>query len=202
MEPGIGAGDEEHSALATLLGDVRACRRCSEFLPLGPRPLLQVSSDARVLVCSQAPGSKAHASGICFDDASGNRLREWMGITPGQFYDAQRVAILPMGLCYPGKAKAGDAPPRPECAPLWRQRLLQSMPGISLTLLVGGYAQAHVLGPGRVSDRVRNFASQPGYLSLPHPSWRSTGWMRRNPWFSQEVLPHLRNSVRQALQIN
>lgn len=184
----------------TLLAEVRACRACGDRLPLGPRPVFQMSATARILVASQAPGTKVHASGIPFSDPSGDRLREWMGISKHRFYDAENVAILPMGLCYPGRAKSGDAPPRPECAGLWRDRLLAAMPDLRLTLLVGSYAQNHVLGPGSLTGRVRDFAAYlPAHFPLPHPSWRSAIWSREHPWFEEEVLPALRAAIRRAL---
>ncbi|MDF3074802.1 MAG: uracil-DNA glycosylase [Alphaproteobacteria bacterium] len=183
-----------------LLAEVRACRACGEKLPLGPRPVLQLSPTARILIASQAPGTKVHASGIPFSDPSGERLRQWMGVSPAQFYDATAIAIVPMGLCYPGRAKSGDAPPRPECAPLWRERLLSSLPDLRLTLLVGSHAQNHALGPGALTDRVRNFAAclPAGRFPLPHPSWRSALWTRKHPWFEQDVLPALRLAIRRA----
>lgn len=186
--------------LESLLTEVRACTACAAVLPLGPRPLVQVSPTARILIASQAPGTKAHESGIPFDDASGERLREWMGLSPDAFYDARQVAIVPMGLCYPGRLRGGgDAPPRPECAPLWRQRLLDQMPALRLTLLIGGHAQQHVLGPGKMSDRVADFRSHlPRLFPLPHPSWRTRAWAARNPWFGAELLPALRLAVRDA----
>lgn len=182
------------------MSEVRACRVCEAVLPLGPRPILQISPTARILIASQAPGSKAHTSGIPFSDPSGDRLRDWLGISRAEFYDAETVAILPMGLCYPGRRRSGDAPPRPECAPLWRERLLAAMPQIRLTLLVGSYAQSYVLGPGMLTERVRDFAAYlPDLFPLPHPSWRVTGWSRTHPWFEDEVLPVLRARVRQAV---
>ena len=189
------------AAFEALLAEVRNCRACAAALPLGPRPIFQLSESARLLIASQAPGTKAHASGLSFDDASGDRLRDWMGLSRAEFYDAEKVAILPMGLCYPGRvANSGDAAPRTECAPLWRDRLLEQMPGLRLTLLVGGYAQAHVLGPGKVGERVRNFRDYlPAYFPLPHPSWRSRHWAARNDWFEADVLPALRDQVRRLL---
>ena len=150
-----------------------------------------------MLIISQAPGTKAHASGIPWSDASGDRLRSWLQMDAEHFYDVSRIAILPMGLCYPGRLPAGgDAPPRPECAPLWQPRLLPRMPEIRLTLLVGGYAQARFLGKGAMTDRVLNFRQYlPEYLPLPHPSWRTGFWETRNPWFAGEVLPALRALV-------
>jgi uracil-DNA glycosylase len=187
--------------LEALLTEVRACAACAGELPLGPRPILQISPTAALLIASQAPGTKAHASGIPFSDASGDRLRNWMGVSREEFYDAGKVAILPMGLCYPGRAaQGGDAPPRPECAPLWRKRLLEHLPALQLSLLVGGYAQEQVLGRGTVTERVRRFREAlPGHFPLPHPSWRSTGRMARNPWFETDVLPALREAVRTCL---
>lgn len=185
----------------SLIDDVRACTACADVLPLGPRPVFQLSPTATLLIASQAPGTKVHASGIPFSDDSGARLREWTGLSSEQFYDAAKVAILPMGLCYPGRAaNGGDAPPRPECAPLWRDRLLAAMPAIRLTLLVGRYAQANVLGPGAMTERVRDFRRYlPPYFPLPHPSWRSRIWADRNPWFAADVLPMLREAVEAAL---
>ncbi len=187
-------------ALDSLLTDVRACRVCADRLPLGPRPIFQLSASAKILIASQAPGSKAHVSGVPFADASGERLRAWMGVPEGRFYDAGTVAILPMGLCYPGRLPGGgDAPPRPECAPLWRERLLDAMPALRLVLLVGGYAQAHALGPGAMTDRVMRFRDHlPRYFPLPHPSWRTRAWAAKNPCFETEVLPALRRAVADA----
>ncbi|MCY7398575.1 MAG: uracil-DNA glycosylase family protein [Sphingomonas bacterium] len=168
---------------------------------MGARPVVQVSSSARVLIASQAPGTKVHESGIPFSDSSGDRLRDWMGLSQDQFYDASTVAIIPMGFCYPGRLpSSGDAPPRPECAPLWRGRLLAQMPALRLTLLVGTYAQAYELGPGKMAERVMGFRDYlPKYFPLPHPSWRSRPWATNNPWFETEVLPALRSAVQGAL---
>ncbi len=195
------AADAEHvSTLRELVAEVRACRVCAGALPLGPRPVFSVSSTARLLIASQAPGTKVHETGVPFRDASGDRLREWLGLSEEQFYDAGRVAILPMGMCYPGRLPSGgDAPPRPECAPLWRARLLGRMPALRLTLLIGTYAQVNALGPGAMTDRVREFRSYlPLYFPLPHPSWRSRIWEQKNPWFGEEVLPALRLAVAEA----
>jgi uracil-DNA glycosylase len=192
------------AAFKSLIEDVRSCSVCADVLPLGPRPVFQASPTSTLLIASQAPGTKAHASGIPFSDHSGDRLREWTGLSHEQFYDAANVAILPMGLCYPGRAKnGGDAPPRAECAPLWRDRFLAAMPALRLTLLVGTYAQTNVLGSGTMNDRVRDFRSYlPRYFPLPHPSWRSRIWASQNPWFASEVLPALRKAVGQALDRN
>ncbi|MGH7082346.1 MAG: uracil-DNA glycosylase family protein [Acetobacteraceae bacterium] len=190
--------------LERVAAEARACRVCAEFLPLGPRPVFQVSTTAHLLIASQAPGTKVHESGMPFTDPSGDRLRAWLGMSKEVFYDAARVAILPIGLCYPGRLpNGGDAPPRPECAALWRQRFLDAMPAIRLTLLIGSYAQVWTLGPGAVAERVRDFQSYlPRYFPLPHPSWRSTIWERRNPWFMAEVVPALRREVRAVLDCN
>ncbi len=190
-------------SLPRLLTEIRACRVCAETLPLGPRPVVQASASARILIVGQAPGAKVHASGIPWDDASGERLREWMGIDAATFYDAARIAIVPMGFCYPGRGGGGDNPPRPECAPLWHSRLLALMPGVRLTLLVGQYAQRYFLGSrrkGSLTETVeawRDYA--PGYVPLPHPSPRNTPWFQRHPWFARDVLPALRERVADAL---
>ena len=187
--------------LDSLLREVRACRACASVLPLGPRPIVQISTTARILIASQAPGTKVHDSGIPFADASGDRLREWMSVTDDTFYDERNIAILPIGLCYPGRLPGGgDAPPRAECAPLWRDRLLSHLPGLRLTLLVGAHAQIDALGRGKMTERVRGFRDHlPAIFPLPHPSWRSQHWVARNPWFDAEVLPALREAVRDAL---
>lgn len=179
----------------------RACRVCADVLPLGPRPVFRASTTATLLIVGQAPGTKVHATGVPWNDPSGDRLRLWLGMDRDTFYDEARIAIVPMGLCYPGRLpNGGDAPPRPECAPLWRERLVRAMPAIRLTLLVGTYALTHTLGPGAMTDRVRAYRDYlPGYFPLPHPSWRTTGWERRNPWFGAEVLPALREAVGEAL---
>jgi uracil-DNA glycosylase len=181
---------------------VRACTLCADILPLGPRPILRVSETARLLIISQAPGTKVHATGISFNDPSGDRLRGWLQLDRDAFYDMSRIAILPMGMCYPGRLpNGGDAPPVPRCAPTWHPRLLPLMPRIELTLLVGGYAITPTLGRGSMTEYVRDFRKYlPRYLPLPHPSWRTTAWERRNPWFADEVLPELRRRVREMLR--
>ena len=187
--------------LNSLLGEVRACRACADVLPLGPRPVVQMSATARILIASQAPGTKVHESGIPFSDASGDRLREWMAVPDEIFYDERKIAILPMGLCYPGRLpSSGDKPPRSECAPLWRDRLLAHMPDLRLTLLVGAHAQAHTLGRGKMTARVMTFRDHlPAIFPLPHPSWRSRDWAAKNPWFDADVIPALRHAVQDAL---
>jgi uracil-DNA glycosylase len=189
--------------LESLLERVRACRVCAKVLPFEPRPILQLSETATLLIASQAPGAKAHSAGIPFSDPSGDRLRNWLNLSSEQFYDVGKIALLPLGLCYPGRGKSGgDAPPRAECAPLWRAQLLEQLPALRLTLLVGAHAQNHVLGPGVMTDRVRNFRKHlPRVFPLPHPSWRSRAWTDRNPWFETDVLPALRTEIRRALDV-
>jgi uracil-DNA glycosylase len=190
--------------LPDLLHDIRACAVCKASLPLGPRPIVQVGRLARVLVVGQAPGRRAHESGLPWNDSSGARLREWMGIDEARFYDPDRVALMPMGFCYPGASeRGGDHPPRRECASLWHERLRRHMDEVRLTLLVGQYAQKAYLpdaSGATLTDTVLNYErASPGVLPLPHPSWRSTGWMRRNPWFETKLLPTLRAAVAAAL---
>jgi uracil-DNA glycosylase len=192
--------EPETEPLEYLLAQIAACRTCSDMLPLGPRPVLQISPTARILVASQAPGTRVHESGVPFADSSGERLRDWMGVSDDEFYDSTRIAIVPLGLCYPGRGASGDAPPRPECAPLWRNRIMAQLRELRLTLLVGSHAQIERLGRGAMTDRVRRFRDHlPDVFPLPHPSWRSQVWMRRHPWFEAEVLPALRAAVREAL---
>ncbi|ATQ74382.1 uracil-DNA glycosylase [Massilia violaceinigra] len=185
--------------LDSLLSDVRACRACEAHLPKGPRPIVQVGEGARVLIIGQAPGSRVHASGIPWDDASGTRLREWMGVDAKAFYDPTRFAIIPMGYCYPGRGKGGDLPPRTECADLWPDQLLAKLPDIELTLLIGAHAQRHFLGPLRkpsLTGTVQAWRDvAPAYFPLPHPSPRNTPWLQRNPWFEQDLVPVLRARI-------
>ena len=191
------------SDLAGLLAEIRACRVCDAALAAGARPIVQAGRSARLLIIGQAPGSKVHASGMPWDDDSGDRLRDWTGLDRETFYDPAQVAQMPAGFCYPGKGSGGDLPPRRECAPLWHDRLLAELPDIELTLLVGQYAQARYLPRARrpsMSEAVRNFAAAPaGLFPLPHPAWRSRIWMRANPWFETDVLPVLKARVRTAL---
>lgn len=191
-------------SLKRLLRDVRACRVCEANLPLGPRPVFRLARGARLLIVSQAPGRKVHESGVPWDDASGARLRGWMTIDAADFYDESRVAILPMGLCYPGAGEnGGDKPPRPECARLWHEQLLEYLPNLQLTLLVGQYAHRHYLGSRRkesMTETVKAFSQYgPALFPLPHPSWRSVSWMRRNRWFEQMAIPELRKVVRNRI---
>ena len=181
--------------LHLLLKEVRACTLCSAHLPQGPRPVVQVDCKARILIAGQAPGSKVHASGVPFDDASGDRLRQWLGLPRETFYDAQQLAILPMGFCYPGTGRSGDLPPRRECAPQWRARLLQAMPHIELTLVIGQYAMDWHLPDKKaqsLTDTVRAWREHwPALLPMPHPSPRNNIWLKANPWFEAEVVPAL-----------
>lgn len=188
---------------SSLLSHVLTCRLCQHKLPLEPRPILQFNKQARILIAGQAPGRKAHEQGIPFADASGDRLRDWMGLNKTQFYDANNIAILPMGLCFPGTGKNGDLPPRPECAQTWHKRLLNELGHIELRLVIGRYAMAYYLPDfnGSVSDTVKNgLRYWPDCLPLPHPSPRNQGWLRQNPWFEREVLPLLRARVAEALK--
>lgn len=199
----VGIQLEANRRLDSLLAEVRACRACEAHLPLGPRPVLQAGAAARILIVGQAPGARAHASGVPWDDRSGERLRDWMSIDAGTFYDDSRIAILPMGYCFPGRAASGDRPPRRECAPLWLDRLLKQMPSIELTLLVGRYAQAHFLGSAGSAPLTATMKAwrlhAPRVIPLPHPSPRNIAWFIANPWFEGELLPVLRQSVRKFL---
>jgi len=192
--------------LPALLQRIRACRLCAAHLPLGPRPVLRARASARLLIVGQAPGTRVHASGIPWDDPSGERLRAWLGIDRDAFYDEARVAIVPMGFCYPGKGRSGDLPPRAECAQTWHPQLLPQLPRIELTLLIGQYAQRYFLGTARGDDLTATVRAYRDYLPrclpLPHPSPRNIGWFRRNPWFESEVLPTLRRRVQALLGAN
>lgn len=190
---------------AALLGRIRACTICAAALKLGPRPVVQFAKGSRLVIVGQAPGTKVHESGVPWQDASGDRLRDWTGLSAEEFYDPKKVALVPMGFCYPGKGKNGDLPPRPECAPQWHARVFDLLVDRRLVLLVGSYAQAHYLpatkGKKSLTEIVRGFRDHaPAFFPLPHPSWRSGIWMKRNPWFEAEVLPPLRKAVRQALR--
>jgi uracil-DNA glycosylase len=204
------------SALETLLAEIRACRLCVEAprgapLPHAPRPVLRASATARLCICGQAPGTRVHASGTPFTDPSGVRLREWLGTSEAEFYDLTRVAIVPMGFCFPGLDEAGgDLPPRRECAPRWRDDLFALLPRLELVLLVGSYAQRWHLEPGTgasLTDTVADWrrlleapaVGRPRCVPLPHPSWRNNAWLKRHPWFEAELLPRLRAEVRALL---
>jgi uracil-DNA glycosylase len=230
---GRGAGGTLRTTLAALVEDISACRICRDTpssgapLPHEPRPVLRVSTTARLCLCSQAPGTRVHASGVPFTDPSGDRLRQWMGVTPDEFYDVSRIAIVPMGFCFPGlDAHGSDLPPRRECAKHWRRQLFEAMPQFELILLIGSYAQRWHLGVRAAKDMTAtvrawntNFAASvpvekadiagvnadahaqvgPTFLPLPHPSWRNNGWLKRNSWFEAETVPHLRSEVRRLL---
>ena len=190
------------SSLATLLAEVRACALCAEHLPLGPRPVVQIHASARLLIAAQAPGRKVHETGIPFNDASGARLRAWLGISREVFYDAKRVAILPMGFCFPGTGKSGDLPPRPECAPAWRAALLSRLKNLQLTLVIGRYAQVyHLPNEGAsLTETVQAWRKTwPHTVPLPHPSPRNILWLKRNPWFEKKLLPVLRIRIAEVL---
>ncbi|HTQ99363.1 MAG TPA: uracil-DNA glycosylase family protein [Candidatus Acidoferrum sp.] len=186
------------SRIAALLAEVRACTLCAPHLPLGPRPVLQLDPAAAILIAGQSPGRKVHATGLPFNDASGDRLRLWLGLTREQFYDPKLVAILPMGFCYPGTGKSGDLPPRPECAAHWRASLLQTLQRLRLTIVLGQYAVAWHLPQeaGGLTRAVENWQRYwPDVVPLPHPSPRNNGWLVRNPWFERELVPQLRDRV-------
>ncbi|MBF39093.1 uracil-DNA glycosylase family protein [Idiomarina sp. UBA4520] len=186
------------SSWQNLLTEVRQCTLCEPELPMGARPVVQLHPNAKILVAGQAPGRRVHASGKPFDDPSGDRLRQWMGVDKTTFYNAEKLAIIPMGLCYPGAGKSGDLPPRPECAPAWRQKLLQQLPNLELTLAIGQYAQSwHIDEPKQtLTERVKNWESYwPEVLPLPHPSPRNNLWLKRNPWFEDSIIPMLQERV-------
>jgi uracil-DNA glycosylase len=189
--------------LATLLTEVRACSLCAQRLPLGPRPVLQLHAAARILIAGQAPGRKVHESGVPFNDASGDRLRAWLGLSSTEFYDARQVAILPMGFCYPGTGASGDLPPRAECALAWRSTLLARLSKLRLTLVIGQFALAYHLPDNSASltKLVRDWRKYwPGIVPMPHPSPRNNLWLARNPWFERELVPALQGRVREVLQ--
>lgn len=191
-------GDE----IEALRQRIAACTICAEHLPLGPRPIARFSATTRILIIGQAPGTKVHLSGVPWDDDSGDRLRDWLGLDRATFYDEAKVAQMPMGFCYPGRAAGGDAPPRKECAPQWHDAVLGILPPDRLTLLVGTYAQARYLPEARamsMTDRVRAFGEYGTRIALPHPAWRSRLFMAKQPWFETEVLPQLREKVRAVL---
>ncbi|MEO6422492.1 MAG: uracil-DNA glycosylase family protein [Candidatus Nitrotoga sp.] len=188
-----------YTTLDTLLTEVHACRVCEQHLPLGPRPILQAGADACILIVGQAPSARVHASGIPWDDASGVRLRKWLGIDAASFYDESQFAIIPMGFCYPGRGNGGDKPPRRECAQFWLDSLLEKLPAIQLTILIGQYSQNHFLRTNRkpsLTETVRAWQEYtPAIIPLPHPSPRNQAWFKRHPWFDCEVLPMLRKRV-------
>ena len=191
------------TSFSALMTKVRACTLCAEHLPHGIRPVLQLHPQARVLIAGQAPGRKVHDSGVPFDDASGDRLREWMGVSRAVFYDPKKIAILPMGFCYPGTGKSGDLPPRPECAPAWREQLLKHLNRLDVTLVVGQYAQAYHMDDGRQSltETVAAWRTYwPKIVPLPHPSPRNNIWLSKNAWFEKELVPKLQQRIAKALK--
>lgn len=183
--------------LGLLMRDMANCQACTD-LPLGPRPLFQLGKTAKILIAGQAPGRITHHKGRPFDDPSGDRLRAWMGIDRDTFYDPSQIAILPMGLCFPGSGKGGDAPPRPECAPLWRDKALALLPDLAITLVIGRYAinwhLPHLKGAS-VADAVGQSAASDGPIVMPHPSPRNNRWLRQNPWFAADVLPRVQGRI-------
>lgn len=196
-------GVQAPAGLDAVLADIRACRSCAGEIP-EPRPVVRVRSQTRLLICGQAPGRRVHESGLPFDDASGDRLRAWLGVDRTTFYDHPAIGVAAMAFCFPGTDPAGgDYPPPKRCAALWRPRLLAELPEVELTLLVGGYAQAWALGPAAGSSMTATVGAWrsclPRYLPLPHPSWRNTGWLKRNPWFEADVVPYLRQRVEHIL---
>lgn len=191
-------------SLDAVLQDIRACRACAGELPHTPRPVVRVFPETRLLICGQAPGRRVHESGLPFTDPSGDRLRTWLGVDADTFYGDRRIGVAAQAFCYPGTAaKGGDFPPPKRCASLWRPRLLAELPQVELTLLVGGHAQAWALGPrmaGSMTATVRAWRDHlPAVLPLPHPSWRNTAWLKREPWFEAEVVPWLQARVRELL---
>ena len=191
-------------SLSSVLNDVAACRACAGELPHEPRPVVMVGPRTRLLICGQAPGRRVHESGLPFTDASGDRLRQWLGVDRDTFYEDGRIGVAAMAFCFPGtNPKGGDYPPPPRCAQLWRPRLLAALPQVELTLLVGSYAQKWALGERMrptMTDTVAHWRDYlPAYLPMPHPSWRNTGWLKRNPWFEDEVIPFLQARVRAML---
>lgn len=185
-----------------LLRKARACTLCQEFLPFDPKPILSFSKESRILVVGQAPGTKAHESGTAWNDASGERLRNWLGVTKEQFYDNRIFAIVPMGFCYPGKGKSGDLPPRPECSAKWMQLILKQLKKIELTILIGSYSQNYFLktGSGDLTTTVKNWAMySPQYFPLPHPSPRNNIWLAKNPWFEKSLVPQLKDMIKRMV---
>ncbi|WP_191858498.1 uracil-DNA glycosylase family protein [Hanstruepera ponticola] len=190
--------------MKSLLNDIKHCSICKDHLPLGPRPVVSADINSKIVIVGQAPGTKVHASGFPWDDASGKQLRNWLEVTNEQFYNPKHFAIIPMGFCYPGKGKTGDLPPRPECAPQWHQPLFDMMQKVELVLLIGMYAQRYYLkeqAKSTLTETVKNYKDYlPNYLPLPHPSPRNRFWLTKNPWFEVEVLPDLRNRIKGIIQ--
>ncbi|RYV03042.1 hypothetical protein SOPP22_06530 [Shewanella sp. OPT22] len=196
--------NDQSNELTQLVKSISACQICAGVLPHQPRPVILVSQSAKILIVGQAPGRKVHETGIPFNDASGQRLREWLGVTEAQFYDPNLFAIIPMGFCFPGTGKQGDLPPRPECAKHWRAQLLRLLPNIQLTIVIGQYAQAYHFNDKKMSvtERVKNWQQYwPSRIPLPHPSPRNRIWLKRNPWYEQKLIPKLRSEVKNCLYL-
>lgn len=190
-------------SLSVLVDEVKACTLCAPHLAHAPRPVFRIGSAARVLLIGQAPGAKVHATGVPWQDDSGDHLREWLEVDAAAFNDPNRFAIVPMGFCWPGRRQGGDLPPRPECAPRWHAQVVSQLPQVRLTLLIGQYAQAYYLRDrvqNTLTETVRSFAAYGDSIPLPHPSWRSKIWIKNHPWFTTDLLPVLRERVRQALR--
>lgn len=189
--------------LSHLIEDIKGCTICTQHLPLGPRPVFSVSKSAKIMIVGQAPGTRVHETGIPWNDPSGDKLREWMGVDKAQFYDTSKIAIVPTGFCYPGKGKSGDRPPRPECAPTWHPSLLEHLTNLELTILTGQYAQAYYLAERRkknLTETVKAYHEYlPDYLVMPHPSPRNRIWLRRNAFFEQDIVPYLQARVAELL---
>lgn len=185
-----------------LLREIRACTFCSEYLPLGPRPIIEAHPESKIAVISQAPGLKVHQSGIAWKDLSGDRLRMWMGVDEATFYEPKNFAIIPSGFCYPGRGKSGDLPPRPECAPLWHEKVLSGLPELQLFLVIGQYAQGRYLENRKrtLTETVMHFEEYlPNYFPLPHPSGRNNIWLAKNPWFEKDLVPELQRHIRDLI---
>lgn len=185
-----------------LLFEIRSCEVCKAHLPLGPRPIVAYHPDAKIIIIGQAPGTKVHETGVPWDDPSGRQLRKWLGVSDEVFYDETKIALVPMGFCYPGKGKSGDSPPRPECAPLWHQQLWDAMPNLELIILIGTYAQKYYLKEEmekNLTETVKAYQKfLPKYFPLPHPSPRNRFWLTKNPWFEKKAVPDLRKKVLSA----
>ncbi|WP_040491214.1 uracil-DNA glycosylase family protein [Xanthomarina gelatinilytica] len=190
--------------MKNLLKDIRQCTICEAHLPLGPRPIVSAHKDSKIVIIGQAPGLKVHTNGIPWDDPSGKQLRKWLDVTDELFYDETKIALVPMGFCYPGKGKSGDLPPRPECAPQWHQKLLDQMPNLQLVILIGMYSQKYYLkekAKRTLTETVAEYKTYlPNYFPLPHPSPRNRFWLTKNPWFEKEVIPELQEKVSQILE--
>lgn len=190
--------------MKNLLKDIRQCTICEAHLPLGPRPIVSAHKDSKIVIIGQAPGLKVHTTGIPWDDPSGKQLRKWLDVTEELFYDETKIALVPMGFCYPGKGKSGDLPPRPECAPQWHQKLLDQMPNLQLVILIGMYSQKYYLkekAKRTLTETVAEYKTYlPNYFPLPHPSPRNRFWLTKNPWFEKEVIPELQEKVSQILE--